>query len=68
MDIKTNRPDDYSALSSIMKTCSPISKAEDIDNLYLHLSNGFVYMAMTNYPYPSSFLEPMPAWPVNEAC
>ena len=30
--------------------------------------NGFSYMAMTNYPYPTSFLEPMPAWPVNEAC
>ena len=24
-------------------------------------------MAMTNYPYPASFLEPMPAWPINEA-
>lgn len=30
--------------------------------------NGFSYMAMTNYPYPSSFLTPMPAWPVNVAC
>ena len=29
--------------------------------------NGYQYMAMTNYPYPASFLEPMPAWPVNEA-
>jgi len=30
--------------------------------------NGYAYMAMTNYPYYSKFLEPMPAWPVNESC
>jgi lysosomal Pro-X carboxypeptidase len=30
--------------------------------------NGYSYMAMTNYPYASSFLTPMPAWPVNVSC
>jgi hypothetical protein len=30
--------------------------------------NGYSYMAMTNYPYSSSFLNPMPAWPVNVSC
>jgi hypothetical protein len=30
--------------------------------------NGFSYMAMTNYPYATSFLNPMPAWPVNVSC
>lgn len=25
-------------------------------------------MAMVNYPYPTSFVEPMPAWPVNASC
>ena len=25
-------------------------------------------MAMTNYPYPTSFLSPMPGWPVTESC
>lgn len=29
--------------------------------------NGYLYMAMTNYPEPASFLEPMPAWPVDES-
>lgn len=30
--------------------------------------NGFVYMAMTDYPYDSSFLEPMPGYPINVSC
>jgi lysosomal Pro-X carboxypeptidase len=25
-------------------------------------------MAMVNYPYPTSFINPMPAWPVDAAC
>jgi len=28
--------------------------------------NGYSYMAMTDYPYPSNFLENMPGYPVME--
>ena len=48
-----------------MNLCYPITNQSDLNNLYSHLSNGYIYMAMTNYPYPTSFLEPMPAWPVD---
>jgi hypothetical protein len=62
------RNQDWTALSTIFKTCKPISSANDVDSLYNHLMNGFSYMAMTDYPYPTSFLQPMPGNPVNVAC
>jgi len=68
MDIKNNRPDDWAQLGDIFSTCTPVTSADQIQNMYEHLMNGFLYMAMTDYPYPSAFLEPMPAWPVNVSC
>lgn len=66
MDMK-KRPDTWSELDSIFTTCSPVGSEQDVEYLYEHLSNGYLYMAMTDYPYPANFLEPMPAWPVAEA-
>jgi len=37
-------------------------------NLLGWLESGLTYMAMTDYPYPCDFLEPMPAWPVDVFC
>lgn len=70
MNIKNDptRKADWPELSTTFNTCTPITKADDIDNLYNHLMNGFSYMAMTNYPYTTSFLTPMPPWPVNVSC
>jgi len=39
-----------------------------MSDIYRLLVNGISYMAMTNYPYASNFLNPMPAFPVNESC
>ncbi len=58
----------YQKLSERFTTCEPIEKPEDIDALLALLNAGISYMAMTDYPHPASFLEPMPAWPVKVAC
>jgi hypothetical protein len=61
------RSDTWPQLDQIFNTCTAIQSAGDIEYLYQHLSNGYLYMAMTDYPYPANFLEPMPAWPVKES-
>lgn len=63
MDFKS-RPDTWTQVSEIFNTCTTIASSDDLNYLYMHLSNGYQYMAMTDYPYPANFLEPMPAWPV----
>lgn len=67
MAMKT-RKSDWPALKTVFNTCDPIQNEKDIDNLYDHLMNGFYYMAMTNYPYPTDFLAKMPANPTKVAC
>lgn len=66
MDMK-KRSDTWGQLDKIFVTCDNIKSEGDVDYLYQHLSNGYAYMAMTDYPYPANFLEPMPAWPVAES-
>lgn len=68
VDIRDNRPDDYAELSTLFNTCKPLATKDDMNNLYNHFVNGYSYMAMTDYPYETDFLQPMPANPVNEAC
>jgi len=58
----------WPAVSELFHTCMPVANVTDMDNLIAHLENGYLYMAMTDYPYESSFLQPMPAWPVTAAC
>ncbi|XP_028855891.1 lysosomal Pro-X carboxypeptidase-like [Denticeps clupeoides] len=45
--------------------CSPLSRG---DGLKSWLQETWGNLAMVNYPYGADFLQPLPAWPVQEAC
>ncbi|EFP04208.1 CRE-PCP-1 protein [Caenorhabditis remanei] len=47
---------------------TPIRNQTDGWNLNAYLREAIEYMAMVDYPYPTGFLEPLPAWPVAVAC
>lgn len=59
-----------SLLSSSFRLCNPIidDGGRSAQALSDWLNQGIQYMAMTDYPYPSNFLQPMPGWPVKEMC
>lgn len=48
--------------------CTPIKTSQDVDNLIEWYSEILINMAMVNYPYPTSFLAPLPAFPVRNFC
>ncbi|CAH2001817.1 unnamed protein product [Acanthoscelides obtectus] len=54
-------------LSKSWSLCHNISSTE-IDKLVDWLSDIYVNLAMANYPYPSKFLQPLPAFPVRVFC
>ena len=37
-------------------------------NIVNYVNVAYSYMAMINYPYPTSFLKSVPAWPANSSC
>lgn len=55
-------------LGDSFNTCTTVDSAQNATDLLTMLQNGYLYMAMTDYPYAASFLNIMPAWPVNASC
>ena len=58
----------YFTFQSIFKTCQLIKSYNDVQNLINYVNSALVYMAMTDYPYATNFLNPMPAFPVDVGC
>jgi len=55
-------------ISDTFKLCKPLKKKEELKELKEYLSDVWVNMAMMDYPYETSFLKPLPGYPVRASC
>ncbi|XP_064636783.1 lysosomal Pro-X carboxypeptidase-like isoform X2 [Lineus longissimus] len=55
-------------LTNTFKMCKTLSSTSDVEAFKAWLYEVYGNLAMINYPYATSFLEPVPAWPVIAAC
>eukprot|EP00419_Tripos_fusus_P001033 CAMPEP_0172681306 /NCGR_PEP_ID=MMETSP1074-20121228/17351_1 /TAXON_ID=2916 /ORGANISM="Ceratium fusus, Strain PA161109" /LENGTH=527 /DNA_ID=CAMNT_0013499779 /DNA_START=140 /DNA_END=1723 /DNA_ORIENTATION=+ len=61
------KQDDLDFVQKKFNLCKPL-KSEEWSHFMQYARNAWTEMAMCDYPYPSSFLAPLPAWPVKAAC
>ena len=66
-DLRANK-DAYGDIAEIFNLCAVPEGEIEVQSLIDTLSDSIGTMAMVNYPYPTSFVEPLPAWPVATAC
>lgn len=52
-------------LSSMFNTCEELTSSSQLVNWIV---DTFSELAMVDYPYPTNFLAPLPAWPLNKTC
>ena len=51
-------------LKENFKLCQPVNSTKDIIKLKEYLTDLWTNVAMMDYPYPTSFLMPLPGHPV----
>ena len=51
-------------LSTIFDLCNPLTSMDDFHHLMGWIRNSFTYLAMMDYPYPTSFMGNLPGNPV----
>ncbi|CAL8348939.1 unnamed protein product [Arctogadus glacialis] len=55
-------------LSGTFSLCAPLKSRPDSVAFKEWLQETWVNLAMVDYPYEASFLQPLPAWPVQAVC
>lgn len=55
-------------LNNNWRLCKPFNNKANVTDLKAYLTDLWTNLAMMDYPYPTSFLAPLPANPVNAAC
>lgn len=53
----------YEKIKEIFNMCKAPTTAAEVNNLIATISDSLGTMAMVNYPYPTNFVNPLPAWP-----
>jgi len=59
---------DRAELARMLRLCEPLTSADDVTLLKDWLSDTWINLAMVDYPYAASFLEPLPGWPIKVQC
>ncbi|GJX95962.1 lysosomal Pro-X carboxypeptidase [Tanacetum coccineum] len=67
-DIMTSVGQKANGLDHLAKTFHLCGKLKSSDDLSNWLDSAYSFLAMVDYPYPSDFLMPLPAYPIKELC
>lgn len=60
--------DGLAVLNRLFRPCSAIRSSVDVNDLVEWLANAVTFLPMLDYPYATSFVAELPAWPVQKAC
>jgi len=67
-NITTVEKDGLDWLNKEFKFCKPLKTKDDVTNFKSYLNDLWTNVAMMDYPYPTTFLMPLPGYPIHEVC
>jgi len=68
IDNITSTSDGLTWFNNKLKFCKPLTTTKEVIDFKAYLSDLWTNIAMMDYPYPTTFLMPLPGNPVNAAC